>query len=78
MNAAKGLVGKIREVGSEGGAGLDQGALVQSLAIDERAVEVPGHRPKDAHDAFGPGRRGYRRYREIYRRLAQRPGPNAS
>lgn len=56
VNAAERLVGKIGEVDAESRARFDQRALMQAFAVDERAVDVPGDRAKEAHGASRPAR----------------------
>ncbi len=54
--ATEGFVGKIGEIDPEVGSRLDQRALVQALAVDEGAVDIPGDGAKDGHDAMRPAR----------------------
>ena len=43
MDASEGLVGQIRKIDAETGGACQQGTVVQRLAVDERAVDVPGN-----------------------------------
>ena len=56
VNAAKGFRFDIAEIVAEGGAGGDERALMEGLAVDERAVDVPGDRAKEAHGAASSDR----------------------
>ena len=56
-------------------------AIGAGLASDWSAISAfvrPADRIEPRREVAETYARGYRRYREIYRRLAQRPGPNAS
>ena len=46
---------------AEGGAGGDERALMERLAVDQRAVDVPGDRAKEAHGAASSDRSARRR-----------------
>ena len=51
----------IAEIDAESGARGDERALMKRLAVDQRAVDVPGDRAKEAHDATSSDRSARRR-----------------
>ena len=51
VDAKKRLGLDVAEIDAHGGARGDKRALVQRLAVDQRTVDIPGDRAKEAHEA---------------------------
>ena len=63
VHAAKGFWLDIAEIVAESGAGGDERPLMEQLAADERAVDVPRDRAKEAHGAASSDRSARRLWR---------------